>query len=941
MGDDDATDDIGRPSTVGTDRDAERTAKTALTDRSVIVAGPLGSGKSHYLRAVGDLLTEWGAEHLVVQGSTALAGTDYGAIEAAGAGRLVEDIGGPAHSTDPTIVVVDDAHDLDEAGALLLARLVYRRRITLVAGLTMPRSSSASVGASGRALLDLWLRGEADRLDLHLLDEDTALDLVDTFDDDHLLGLVTRRALLFHASGSRALLRELTTECVAAKRSGIDPLRRIRELPPWSRVEATLDAEIAQYSPEECLVLAVLEALSGIGYADAQSVVRPGTLAALLDEGLVHADGTTGRRLYVSPLVARAAARRLPAGTLDEALSAAARGALRDWHPHRSARESINVVSHWEFVSERSSGAGARPVDGGESGASGASGALVRRLIIAAARDADRRGRYDLALAFVRLGDRWLSPAAAAVLRSRALVGARDESSAVDALVALDTDGVDAVAGTDQAGLGSAARRRVLRWAVALRNRSGSGDPRLRRFIDDLVASAPDDDALAAEVAVADAELSALRMDWPDAVERTRGVLENPAVATVTRIRAALVHALGSAYIGDWGRAEALFREVELGTRDPITGRTNDVATASWSLCFEALGRMAAGADTRPVADRLPAVVDAAVLEDHRAALCVLSMAAGSANWQAGAFTDAVADYAATALRCDLLELAMWRSVALCSHAIALHSARRHDEAMAVFARAELENRPHPMHDYVRHLAESILLPAEGDLATAATAASALLDVSSRGTPTLESRDRFMLATLTRTDTESAERMLALLDEADLPLPRALAEDVAARALDDEELVEQSRRHLLDVGAGWGEFAAALGVAPPPRAVGTAPPGQRRAARRPRLRVVGATQGDGAERFSEPAPTRGSVTAPATGPVPVRATALGEGTLADLTEREVEIAELVAHGLSNRQIAAELYLSVRTVESHIYQARVKLGAPSRRELGRLVSGEPA
>nr|WP_243845473.1 helix-turn-helix transcriptional regulator [Microbacterium halimionae] len=51
-----------------------------------------------------------------------------------------------------------------------------------------------------------------------------------------------------------------------------------------------------------------------------------------------------------------------------------------------------------------------------------------------------------------------------------------------------------------------------------------------------------------------------------------------------------------------------------------------------------------------------------------------------------------------------------------------------------------------------------------------------------------------------------------------------------------------------------------------------------------------------------------------------------------LTPREYEIVTLVAQGHSDKQIAADLFLSVRTVESHLYQARAKLGVPSRRDL---------
>jgi len=51
-----------------------------------------------------------------------------------------------------------------------------------------------------------------------------------------------------------------------------------------------------------------------------------------------------------------------------------------------------------------------------------------------------------------------------------------------------------------------------------------------------------------------------------------------------------------------------------------------------------------------------------------------------------------------------------------------------------------------------------------------------------------------------------------------------------------------------------------------------------------------------------------------------------------LTRREMEIAGLVAQGLSNAQIAAELYLSVRTVTSHLDHAYTKLGVGSRAAL---------
>jgi DNA-binding NarL/FixJ family response regulator len=52
----------------------------------------------------------------------------------------------------------------------------------------------------------------------------------------------------------------------------------------------------------------------------------------------------------------------------------------------------------------------------------------------------------------------------------------------------------------------------------------------------------------------------------------------------------------------------------------------------------------------------------------------------------------------------------------------------------------------------------------------------------------------------------------------------------------------------------------------------------------------------------------------------------------ELTDREAQIAALAARGLSNREIADELVLSVRTVETYVYRAMQKRGVATRAEL---------
>ena len=68
-----------------------------------------------------------------------------------------------------------------------------------------------------------------------------------------------------------------------------------------------------------------------------------------------------------------------------------------------------------------------------------------------------------------------------------------------------------------------------------------------------------------------------------------------------------------------------------------------------------------------------------------------------------------------------------------------------------------------------------------------------------------------------------------------------------------------------------------------------------------------------------------------------RAEKRGIGPLTLLTPQELQVVQLAGGGQTNKQIAAQLYLSPRTVSHHLYKAYPKLGVTARSELAALVA----
>jgi len=150
-------------------------------------------------------------------------------------------------------------------------------------------------------------------------------------------------------------------------------------------------------------------------------------------------------------------------------------------------------------------------------------------------------------------------------------------------------------------------------------------------------------------------------------------------------------------------------------------------------------------------------------------------------------------------------------------------------------------------------------------------------------------------------------RMANARERCDARMVAAYAGHVAARAAGDPAALLETAEAFAAIGADRYAMEAAADAATEFAAAGRQDSARRAAARALELHV---------EHQGGPPPDVRGVDA------------------ADvlLTPRESQLVALAARGMSNAEIADQLVLSVRTVESHIYRAMQKLGVSDRRDL---------
>jgi len=851
---------------IGDDRDVSRVIDLLETGTSIVLVGPLGSGKSHFLRQVINRLSTTEAEPLVLRSIGPHAAVPHGALTASRDPRAARLRDGQPEETERPIVIIDDAQELDPASVAAVVRAVYSAHATALFGLTVTREGSTRPvdGSPDAAQMatDLWLRGLAERIDLAALTPRDADLLLDLFAAPEL-DAMTRAAIVALADGSRMLLRELAAEAGHALRHGRDPIDAMRDSLPNGRLSDALAAHVAQLTAVERSTLATLGRVPGISRADAARFLPTGALDSLVNARLVHDDATPTHRLTANAALAHEVERRMGADAVAPLLDGAIRRMFAPssewWCPplailaSRSWLQESPLGPDYDSVAPR----------------------IRAKASLEAARRANDEGEPAQAVAHASLGLR--DDDDALLLLEHAFARAAQGATIdVDTLIErLSRTPVDAA---------------TLLRCVRVVGLAGPTDADALDAAVDRVATLGCPDARgSAELEMMRADILGARMDWKSAVAIAEVVFAQQGNSTSLRVRAAGLAGLGHACLGAVSKSQTWFLRAHrtAGERGGITPITT--VERLRIACNEIVAGAVAGTDLGPVLARLGGEVDAAARQGDAESAATAGLVMSCAYAVTGEPDRAARELDAAVRRArppaaadmvPLAQIAVAHSLALFDHA---EEARQLLDRMDHAAFDGL-----PTLEHARLVAETYVFTALGQPAEALDAARSAATASETA-PALQARDLFQMVALGDGD-DALPRMQRMAATSEAPATQRLS--AAAEALSDHDGFDPDLVAAMRRATTWGDNGTARGI---------------RIAR---------------ETSATSATPRDSMAA--------------DSDL-ELTRREREIAMLVGEGLGNREIAERLYLSVRTVESHVYQARAKLGAASRGELGRTVA----
>jgi DNA-binding CsgD family transcriptional regulator/type II secretory pathway predicted ATPase ExeA len=882
---------------------------------SVLLVGAVGIGKSFLAQSIVSALPRASFTPVWVRASSGRSQLNWSAVCASlGVAmtdeqdtrpvevRLDERLAELAETAQTTpVLAVDDALHLDLSSAEWIGRVARESSAVVLACVEFgPRSTDEKRAAVAQVFRSLWTDGISERLDLARLDERTTLKLTAAFGGDSPLDLATQQYIAQHTSGVPLLIRELVLDARDRLPSEADqPSERPRGEPSRYPQQSPSAAPYTAIGPRtfdlsrgriDTLTAAQLEAmvnlaqLGTIPQRRASQLVGGDRLAVLMRRGHVVHDLASPDLTYVLATDAdSAAALGGPAGMTPTVIHMI--DAMVEDHAsglQMTPLEAMFVAGHWDDASV--------PEQNDYLERFGA-GLMAQVYVLGAAQSNASGHTYD-ALAFSRHAEKLEPSVPASIEMAKALASMGRNSSARSALARVDHQ--------------KATREDDLlwyRWATRLHNLQS-----LHRLDDFLAYSAnryPSDPTFAAESLLA-GTVSFTESEEP--VPTLRSVVDDERIDTITRIRACGYLALNAAYGGqldDIERASSALLELEQAEMDDAY--SDLLLRETTVIAFTEVS--AAQIMTHVNLDQLTIDIDArmatAIKHKNYGHVVHLSAACGVLAVATGDFLRAEREMRVTHDRYSGTDPLGWRAWAGCQHAAVLAILGRLEEAERRMGEVRHVGDPHiAWYAYAYETAAMEISKAQGRF-DEARARALLLVEQSPWSPLMQVQQLFAAASLGEPAANVAPVAERIAGSATVPALLAMAAFLQAKLHEDGDAAYAVGEQFLELQM---RDAAKLAFDFAARRFGVA----------------------GDKRRSKESLGRASDLASAM--IGQRATPVKALELSSLSAREGEIVQLIAMGKTNREIAQELYLSVRTVESHVYRLLRKLDLTNRREL---------
>jgi DNA-binding CsgD family transcriptional regulator len=658
---------------IGEDRDARAVLDDATTGRGALVVGPLGSGKTHLVRAVVALMRDAGLDPLVLRAAAPLASLPQGVLDDEGVARL--DAASPAA---PLVVVVDDAEDLDDTTVDRLVRGLARGSVHLVLAIAPRRDGEPAHAVAVRArLVDLWLAHRLVRHDLREPERADADALVDAFGGGHPLDRATRRILVARARGSRTVLRELVAEAVRRDRAGGDPLELPLDLVEVPGLRDALTAEAGTFGPGVREALVVLRHLPGLPYSEACLVLGAERVDGLVTRRLAMVDDGPRRGLYVRRLTALVVEQQLDDAAVEGVLAGVERYVLE-----RATGPVSDVLA--SFVVARAS------VRSPDEGWNAAHPSTWARLVVGAARYANSTGRHERSLAWTTMPG--VPAAAPEVLLERtvALLALREDARARAELERVEPE-----------RLGPTSLLRYVRcWTDLVRWVPPDARVEVPTFPEQVRGVAR------AELVLLRAERAALTLDWDRALIAARHALDGAAHPR-TAVRAAGLATFAAVVLGAHPEAERLARETRALLRDPVGGRTVGLDDELWALCTLAAAAALGGHRPDDLEDWVVACTLAAGVRGGPAEVGLVNVAWACLAFDRGDGAAVVEELAAAASRVPAGRAGVLRALLVCALGSSRAALGDDTGARRALATVPAEHRAFPLVDMAARVVEA------------------------------------------------------------------------------------------------------------------------------------------------------------------------------------------------------------------------------------------